>query len=203
MMRVSLLQVACCDMIPPFPDFPTEWRATVEANIINQGYTYVQRETYSEAHVRHIAVVCISRGGWPPKNGAPLREREHCHSGLTLALRAAAAEHGAGGPALLRLGDHHGARLQRQEDDHHLPREHHLPAGRVPGADAPCGRTVFPRWAPSSATSQSAGRHITRHSFLVQERDFIPSMTNFVDDTASQVYSTKNFLMFEVRQSSL
>lgn len=51
----SLLQVACCDMIPPFPDFPTEWRATVEANIINQGYTYVQRETYSEAHVRLIA----------------------------------------------------------------------------------------------------------------------------------------------------
>jgi hypothetical protein len=48
----SSLQVACCDMIPPFPDFPTEWRATVEANIINQGYTYVQRETYSEAHVR-------------------------------------------------------------------------------------------------------------------------------------------------------
>ena len=49
------LQVACCDMIPPFPDFPTEWRATVEANIINQGYTYVQRETYSEAHVRLMA----------------------------------------------------------------------------------------------------------------------------------------------------
>lgn len=38
-------------MIPPFPDFPTEWRATVEANIINQGYTYVQRETYSESQV--------------------------------------------------------------------------------------------------------------------------------------------------------
>ena len=42
-------------MIPPFPDFPTEWRATVEANIINQGYTYVQRETYSEAHVSRMA----------------------------------------------------------------------------------------------------------------------------------------------------
>jgi hypothetical protein len=52
-----MLQVACCDMIPPFPDFPTEWRATVEANIINQGYTYVQRETYSEAHVRLLATV--------------------------------------------------------------------------------------------------------------------------------------------------
>lgn len=48
-------------MIPPFPDFPTEWRATVEANIINQGYTYVQRETYSEAHVRLIATHRYSR----------------------------------------------------------------------------------------------------------------------------------------------
>lgn len=34
----------------------------------------------------------------------------------------------------------------------------------------------------------------------MQEREFIPSMANFVDDTESQVYSTKNFLMFEVRQ---
>ncbi len=49
-------------MIPPFPDFPTEWRATVEANIINQGYTYVQRETYSEAHVRLKLWICISAG---------------------------------------------------------------------------------------------------------------------------------------------
>lgn len=36
----------------------------------------------------------------------------------------------------------------------------------------------------------------------MQERDFIPSMANFVDDTSSQVYSTKNFLMFEVRRLS-
>jgi hypothetical protein len=35
----------------------------------------------------------------------------------------------------------------------------------------------------------------------MQEREFIPSMANFVDDTESQVYSTKNFLMFEVRRS--
>jgi len=55
----SNVQVACCDLIPPFPDFPTEWMATVEANIINQGYTYVQRETYSEAHVRFFRPRCL------------------------------------------------------------------------------------------------------------------------------------------------
>lgn len=64
-MPSSLLQVACCDMIPPFPDFPTEWRATVEANIINQGYTYVQRETYSEAHVRLMAAEVTHHSAWP------------------------------------------------------------------------------------------------------------------------------------------
>lgn len=57
-------------MIPPFPDFPTEWSSTVEANIINQGYTYVQKETYSESKVlpqrRHLA-------------GHPLRDAPPCH----------------------------------------------------------------------------------------------------------------------------
>ena len=33
------------------PDFPTEWSATVEANIVDQGYTYVQKETYSQTQV--------------------------------------------------------------------------------------------------------------------------------------------------------
>ncbi len=44
-------EVACCDLIPPFPDFPSEWSVTVEANILNDGYTYVQREIYSAAQV--------------------------------------------------------------------------------------------------------------------------------------------------------
>ena len=29
-----------------------------------------------------------------------------------------------------------------------------------------------------------------------QERDFIPSMSNFVDDEKEQVYDTSNFLLF-------
>ena len=44
-------EVACCNLVPPFPDFPSEWSATVEANIVNDGYTYVQREMYSAAQV--------------------------------------------------------------------------------------------------------------------------------------------------------
>ncbi len=47
-------EVACCNLVPPFPDFPTEWSATVEANIVNDGYTYVQRELYSASQVRII-----------------------------------------------------------------------------------------------------------------------------------------------------
>ena len=49
-------EVACCNLIPPFPDFPSEWSATVEANIINDGYTYVQRELYSAAQVRAVSM---------------------------------------------------------------------------------------------------------------------------------------------------
>jgi hypothetical protein len=39
--------VACVNLRPPFPDFPDEWVATVEANIINKGYTFAMREYYS------------------------------------------------------------------------------------------------------------------------------------------------------------
>ena len=63
-------EVACCNLIPPFPDFPSEWSATVEANIVNDGYTYVQREIYSAAQVAlplfPITGVCRA----PPHVGA-------------------------------------------------------------------------------------------------------------------------------------
>ncbi|KAK9820061.1 hypothetical protein WJX72_005604 [[Myrmecia] bisecta] len=39
--------VACCNMVPPFPDFPSEWSATVETNIVDRGYTFVMTQYYS------------------------------------------------------------------------------------------------------------------------------------------------------------
>ena len=56
-------EVACCNLIPPFPDFPSEWSATVEANIVNDGYTYVQREIYSAAQVCAQPHVAGARNG--------------------------------------------------------------------------------------------------------------------------------------------
>ena len=74
------LQLACCELVPPFPNFPDEWwvdciepttvsvnffetvqcespfstcrTATIEINIVNKGYTFVQREYYSKSAVR-------------------------------------------------------------------------------------------------------------------------------------------------------
>mmetsp|Transcript_46590 Transcript_46590/g.149626 ORF Transcript_46590/g.149626 Transcript_46590/m.149626 type:complete len:388 (+) Transcript_46590:1322-2485(+) len=38
---------ACCDLVPPFPELPADWTATIEAAITNKGYTYTRREVYS------------------------------------------------------------------------------------------------------------------------------------------------------------
>jgi hypothetical protein len=45
----------CCNIQPVFPDFPSEWSATVEANIVEKGYTYVQHEYYSQSQA------CVDR----------------------------------------------------------------------------------------------------------------------------------------------
>ena len=58
-------EVACCNLVPPFPDFPTEWSATVEANIVNDGYTYVQRELYSASQVRFVTDSCRADPSYP------------------------------------------------------------------------------------------------------------------------------------------
>ena len=62
-------QVACCDLVPPIPDFPTEWSATVEANIVNQGYTYVQKETYSQTQVGALGTNVLSSRCIPSSKG--------------------------------------------------------------------------------------------------------------------------------------
>ncbi|DBA67752.1 TPA: hypothetical protein ACH3X2_001336 [Trebouxia sp. C0005] len=39
--------IACTAMTPPLPDFPDEWSATVESNIVNKGYTFTMNQYYS------------------------------------------------------------------------------------------------------------------------------------------------------------
>jgi len=112
-------QVACCNLIPPFPDFPTEWRSTVEANIVNQGYTYVQRETYSQARNK-----------------------------VRVDLHAYDAD-------IVMIQDY----------------------------DAKETTLVY----PSNTTFPNG---------VCETREFIPSMSNFVDDEGGSVYGTGNFLMF-------
>lgn len=38
----------CCDLVPAFPDLPDERSATIEANIVNQNYTFVARHYFSQ-----------------------------------------------------------------------------------------------------------------------------------------------------------
>jgi len=39
--------IACCQLAPPAPVLPDEWGATVEANIVEKGYTLALRQVYS------------------------------------------------------------------------------------------------------------------------------------------------------------
>ncbi|KAK9837398.1 hypothetical protein WJX84_001577, partial [Apatococcus fuscideae] len=41
--------VSCSDMVPPFPDFPNEWQATIEMNRVDQGTTWAIDQTYSQS----------------------------------------------------------------------------------------------------------------------------------------------------------
>ena len=42
--------LACCNMVPPFPNFPNDWTATIETNNLWSGFTQVTRELYSKTH---------------------------------------------------------------------------------------------------------------------------------------------------------
>ena len=42
--------LACCDLVPPRPDLPDDWSATIEANINNRGYSISRREHHSARH---------------------------------------------------------------------------------------------------------------------------------------------------------
>ncbi|KAK9846326.1 hypothetical protein WJX81_001544 [Elliptochloris bilobata] len=41
------IPVACCTLTPAFPDLPDEHSETIEANIVNQNYTFVAHHTFS------------------------------------------------------------------------------------------------------------------------------------------------------------
>ena len=41
--------VGCSLMIPPPPDFPSDWSALVEANFANWGLTFTTRQLYSKS----------------------------------------------------------------------------------------------------------------------------------------------------------
>jgi len=43
-----LARQACCTLLPAFPDFPEERSATIEANIVNQNFTFVARYMASQ-----------------------------------------------------------------------------------------------------------------------------------------------------------
>lgn len=45
---------ACCTLQPAFPDLPDEHSETIEANIVNQNYTFVARHMFS----RSLGAVC-------------------------------------------------------------------------------------------------------------------------------------------------
>jgi len=40
--------LACQNLIPPFPDFPSDWSATIETTDVERGFTYVFQEIYSQ-----------------------------------------------------------------------------------------------------------------------------------------------------------
>ena len=40
---------ACCTLQPAFPDLPDEHSETIEANIVNQNFTFVARHMFSRS----------------------------------------------------------------------------------------------------------------------------------------------------------
>ena len=40
---------ACANMIPPPPDFPSDWSAMIEANFVDRGLTFTMRQLYSQS----------------------------------------------------------------------------------------------------------------------------------------------------------
>ena len=52
---------ACCTLQPAFPDLPDEHSETIEANIVNQNFTFVARHMFS----RSYGVVCTGSRAQP------------------------------------------------------------------------------------------------------------------------------------------
>ena len=44
-----MCEQACCTLQPAFPDLPDEHSETIEANIVNQNFTFVARHMFSRS----------------------------------------------------------------------------------------------------------------------------------------------------------